>query len=153
MFRGVQHITMDAKGRIAMPAKARERLPEACRGQLIATINVQAKCLLLYTLEGWEQVEKSLQELPTLKPEVARVVRLIRGYARDLEFDNAGRFLLPSELRAYAQIEKKVVLSGQGRRFELWSEELWNREFEQVLADVSSGALVLPDELLSLTTL
>jgi MraZ protein len=142
---------MDVKGRIAMPSKCRDRLPASCNGQIVATIDLQSKCLLLYPLNIWEEVEQSLQALPSMKPEVRTVQRLILGYASDVELDSAGRFLLPPSLRDYAQIEKKVVLAGQGRRFELWSEALWVDTRDKALLDVASGALELPSEVLSLT--
>jgi len=150
LFRGVQHISMDIKGRIAMPSKFRACLAAPNDKQLVATIDLQSKCLLLYPLNIWADVEQSLQALPSMKPEVRTVQRLILGYASDLELDSASRFLLPPSLRDYAGIDKKVVLAGQGRRLELWSEELWVNTRDRALDDLASGAMTLPDEVLSL---
>ena len=72
MFRGVNPINMDAKGRIAMPSKYRDRLVDASAGRLVATIHLQVKCLLIYPLPVWEVIEQEIQDLPTLKPEVGR---------------------------------------------------------------------------------
>ncbi len=131
MFRGVQHINMDAKGRLAMPARQREPLLSECGGQIVVTIDTQSACLVIYPLPEWERIEKDIQNLPALKPAVKRFQRLMLGYATDLELDGNGRLLLPQPLREYAQLDKKLVLVGQGNKLELWSEALWLAERDQ----------------------
>lgn len=150
MFRGVQHINMDAKGRLAMPARQREPLLSLCNGQLVATIDTQSRCLFIYPLPEWETIEREIQQLPALKPAVKRFQRLVIGYATDIELDSTGRLLLPASLREYAQLEKKLVLVGQGKKLELWAEEMWLAERDQALAE-SGPAAELPEELMSLT--
>ncbi len=150
MFRGVQNINMDAKGRLAMPARQREPLSSLCNDQIVVTIDTQSTCLVIYPLPEWERIEKEVQSLPALKPAVKRFQRLILGYATDLELDGSGRMLLPASLREYARLEKKLVLVGQGNKLELWSDTLWLAETEQALLDSGPEAEV-PDELLSLT--
>lgn len=150
MFRGVQHINMDAKGRLAMPARQREPLLSQCDGQIVVTIDTQASCLVIYPLPDWERIEQEIQALPALKPAVKRFQRLVLGYATDLELDGNGRLLLPQPLRDYAQLDKKLVLVGQGNKLELWAEELWLAERAQALLD-SGAEAELPDELMSLT--
>ena len=150
MFRGLQHINMDAKGRLAMPARQREPLLSHCQGQIVVTIDTQSKCLAIYPLPEWERIEQDIQGLPALKPAVKRFQRLMLGYATDLELDGNGRLLLPQSLREYAQLEKKLVLVGQGNKLELWSEALWLAEREQALLD-SGPEIELPEELMSLT--
>ena len=66
MFRGVQHINMDAKGRLAMPARQREPLLDECNGQIVATIDTQTRCLAIYPLPVWEVLEAEIQELPSM---------------------------------------------------------------------------------------
>lgn len=149
MFRGVQHINMDAKGRLAMPARQREPLLSLCDGNIVATIDTQSDCLVIYPLPEWERVEKDIQNLPALKPPVKRFQRLVLGYATDLTLDSNGRLLLPQSLREYAQLDKKLVLVGQGNKLELWSEALWLAEREQALRD-SGPEAELPEELISL---
>ncbi len=150
MFRGVQHINMDAKGRLAMPARQREPLLTQCEGQLVATIDTQSRCLFIYPLPEWERIEREIQELPALNPAVKRFQRLVIGYATDLELDSNGRLLLPAPLRDYAGLEKKLVLVGQGKKLELWAEELWLAEREQALEESGPDA-ELPEELMTLT--
>ena len=149
MFRGVNPINMDAKGRIAMPSKYRDRLVDASAGHLVATIHLQVKCLLIYPLPVWEVIEQEIQGLPTLKPEVGRLQRLMLGYASDIELDGSGRLLLPSALRAHASLDKKVVLVGQGKKLELWSELLWESERENGLGQAADQPL--PEEFFSLS--
>jgi MraZ protein len=149
VFRGVQHINMDAKGRLAMPARQREPLLSQCEGKIVVTIDTQTKCLVVYPLPEWERIEKKVEELPALNRAVKRFQRLVLGYATDIELDSNGRMLLPQSHREYAELEKKLVLVGQGKKLEIWSEVLWVAEQEQALADSSSGEDV-PAELLSL---
>jgi len=141
---------MDAKGRMAMPARQREPLLTSCEGNIVVTIDTQSSCLVIYPLPEWERIETDIQNLPALKPAVKRFQRLMLGYATDLTLDTSGRMLLPQSLREYAQLDKKLVLVGQGKKLELWSEALWLAEREQALSDSGPDA-ELPEELISLT--
>ena len=149
MFRGVQHINMDAKGRMAVPARQRDALASQSAGCVVITIDTQSPCLAIYPLPEWERIEAAVQALPALKPAVKRFQRLVLGYATDLELDGSGRILLPQSLRDYARLEKKVVLVGQGNKLELWSEDLWLAERDAALATEVEGDV--PAELMSLT--
>jgi MraZ protein len=149
VFRGVQHINMDTKGRLAIPARQREPLLEQCAGQIVVTIDTQSSCLCIYPMPAWERIEQDLQNLPSLNPAVKRFQRLMLGYATDIELDSNGRMLLPPSLRDYAKLEKKLVLVGQGNKLELWSEELWIIERDKALEDVGADE-PLPDELMNL---
>jgi MraZ protein len=104
---------------------------------------------VIYPLPEWERIEQEVQKLPGLKPAVKRFQRLVLGYATDVELDGNGRMLLPQPLREYAQVDKKLVLVGQGNKLELWSEALWLAEREQALQESIADA-ELPDELTSL---
>ena len=134
MFRGVQHINLDAKGRLSVPARQRESLLDISAGSIVVTIDTQSSCLVLYPLREWERIERDVQNLPTLNPAIRRFQRLVLGYATDLDLDSNGRILLPGALREYAHLEKRVVLVGQGNKLELWSESLWEAECEAALA-------------------
>ena len=147
MFRGVQHINLDAKGRLSVPARQRESLLDISAGSIVVTIDTQSSCVVLYPLREWERIERDVQNLPTLNPAVRRFQRLVLGYASDLDLDSNGRILLPVALREYANLEKRVVLVGQGNKLELWSESLWEAECEAALA-ADEGEL--PVELLEL---
>ena len=150
MFRGVQHINMDAKGRLAIPARQREPQHSECAGCVVVTIDTMAPCLTVYPLPEWERIEKEIQALPALKPAVKRFQRLMLGYATDLELYGSDRLLLPPPLREHAKLDKKLVLVGQGNKLEVWSEALWFAERDEALRD-SDPEAELPDELMSLT--
>jgi MraZ protein len=143
----VQHINLDAKGRLSVPARQRESLLDISAGSVVVTIDTQSSCLVMYPLREWERVERDVQDLPTLNPAVRRFQRLVLGYASDLDLDSNGRILLPGALREYANLEKRVVLVGQGNKLELWSESLWEAECEAALAADSGD---LPAELMEL---
>ena len=126
---------MDAKGRIVLPARYRERLLEICQGQLVVTIDTDQPCLLIYPLSEWESIEEKIEALPSFNPTTRRIQRLLIGHATEVEVDANGRMLLSTPLREYARLGKKVVLIGQGKKFELWDEALWNERMESWLDD------------------
>ena len=148
MFRGVQHINLDAKGRMAVPSRQRELLSVISEGHIVLTVDTQAPCLALYALPEWERIESDVQALPALKPAIKRFQRLVLGYASDLQLDGSGRILIPPALRDYAKLEKRAVLVGQGNKLELWSEELWQQECVAALA--ADSVEELPAELMQL---
>lgn len=150
MFRGVHHLSLDGKGRMALPARQRDRLQALCAGQLVATIDTQSKCLLLYPLPTWEVLEREIQGLPALNPAVRRFQRLLIGYASDLECDAAGRVLLPPALRDYAGLDRKAVLVGQGNKMELWDEDTWIAARDEWL-QLGHDDSAVPEELLRLS--
>jgi len=132
-----------------MPARQRERLQALCAGQLVATIDTQSRCLLIYPLPTWEQLEHEIQQLPTLNPAVRRFQRLLIGYASDLECDASGRMLMPPALREYAGLDKRAVLVGQGNKMELWDEDTWLAERDSWLQQ-AAGDGALPEEMMRL---
>jgi MraZ protein len=149
MFRGANKLTLDAKGRMVMPTRYRERLQERCGGKLVITVD-KDQCLLIYPLPDWEEIERKLMRLPTLNPQARRLQRLMVGHATDLELDGHGRVLLPPSLREYGLLTRDAVLIGQGVRFELWDEARWNERRDEWLAS-DDTATDLPAELESLS--
>ena len=149
MFRGANKLTLDAKGRLAMPTRYRERLQERCGGKLVVTVD-KDQCLLIYPFPDWEELERKLMKLPSLNPQARRLQRLMVGHATELDLDGSGRILLPPSLREYALMSRDVMLIGQGLRFELWDETRWNERRAEWLAETDSGT-DLPAELESLS--
>ena len=143
MFRGINSITLDAKGRVAMPSRYRELLQTS----LVVTIDTEDKCLLLYTAGEWRRIEESLQKLPSFNPAARRIQRLLIGHATDVDMDAQGRILLPVELRNYAELQKQAVLIGQGNKFEMWDESLWQTKRNEWLLDEANHHDNLPDEM------
>jgi MraZ protein len=150
MFRGATKTTLDAKGRLAIPARYRDRLSNRCEGQLICTVD-QDYCLLLYPLPDWEDIERKLMRLPSLNRKARRLQRLMVGYASELEVDGHGRVLIPRELREFASLDRQAMLIGQGNKFELWDEARWNERRDEWLADDGADGLGLPSDLESLS--
>ena len=138
MLRGAHAITLDSKGRLALPTKYRDRLRDESEGQLICTIDITHPCLLLYPLPEWEAIEKKLRALSTMDPLERRLQRLLLGHASECELDGNGRFLLPAPLRQHAKLDKQVMLVGQLNKFEIWSDAAW-------LAQVDEDLGALPD--------
>ncbi|MCP0914315.1 MULTISPECIES: division/cell wall cluster transcriptional repressor MraZ [Legionella] len=146
MFRGINVINIDGKGRLAVPTRYREALGQD-HAALVVTIDPEETCLLLYPAREWQVIEGNLQRLPSFNAAARRIQRLLIGHATDVELDGNGRVLLPPLLREYARLSKRVVLIGQGNKFEVWDDELWQTKREQWLAEESSGKAALPDEM------
>lgn len=152
MFRGINGLNIDAKGRIVMPTRYRERLQLDSNSHIVLTIDTEERCLLLYPLLGWEEIERKLAGLPSFNPAARRIQRLLIGHATDIELDTQGRVLLPPMLRDYAGLGKRAVLVGQGKKFELWDEAHWDERRSQWLEEESTtGESELPDEVKSIS--
>ncbi|WP_298187323.1 division/cell wall cluster transcriptional repressor MraZ [uncultured Pseudomonas sp.] len=142
MFRGANAISLDAKGRLAMPSRYRDELVSRCSGQLIVTIDAIDTCLCVYPLPEWELIEAKLRELASFREENRRLQRMLIGNAVDLELDASGRFLVPPRLREYAKLDKRAMLVGQLNKFQLWDEDAWNAVADADLAAIKQpGAL------------
>ncbi len=149
MFRGGTSLSVDIKGRMAMPAKYRERLQDLCGGQLVITVD-RDHCLLVYPLPEWEEIERKLVKLPSFNKQARRLQRLLIGHATECELDSAGRILLSPLLRDFAGIDKQVMLIGQGNKFELWDEATWNTRRDNWLSE-AEGEEELSTDLESLS--
>lgn len=149
MFRGATKVTIDAKGRLSIPTRYRDRLTTRSNGQLVVTVD-RDYCLLLYPYPDWEEIERKLIRLPSLNKQARRLQRLMVGYATELELDGNGRILLSRELREFADIERQAILIGQGNKFELWNDEIWNKKRDTWLSDEEDGNLSAELESLSL---
>lgn len=149
MFRGVNNINLDAKGRLAVPSRYREKLAAHCNGQLVITIDTEEKCLLLYPLPQWEEIQRKVESLPSFSPAARRVQRLLIGHATDIQLDANSRVLVPPPLREYAQLEKKTVLLGQGNKLEIWNEDHWQQRRDHWLEENSTQDV--PEELQNLS--
>jgi transcriptional regulator MraZ len=141
VFRGINNATLDSKGRMALPSRNRETVQLACDGKIVVTIDMREPCLLLYPLPEWEVVQRKLEGLSNINPQARLLQRLLIGHATDLELDSAGRMLIPNMLREYAQLDKKVVLVGQGNKIEIWSDDQWRERMQTWLAQDADGLL------------
>lgn len=150
MFRGLSSAQIDSKGRITVPANYRTLMVEEASGSLVVTIDTESRCLLLYPFPAWQVIEEKLESLPSFQPAARRIQRLLLGHATELELDRQGRILLPTPLRDYAELDKTVMLVGQGKKIEIWSESLWEDARVTWLAE-SMGENHVPMELAMLS--
>ena len=132
MARGRFHHTMDAKGRVTIPAGYRTELMAGEAGPPVATGLIGFPALGLYSQPRWQQIEERLAGMSESKPEVQSVRRLVISSAEDCPIDAQGRILVPPHLREYAGLEREVTLAGMGSRIEIWDKT----RFEQELASV-----------------
>lgn len=148
MFRGINNLNIDDKGRMTIPTRYRKDLDLTADGKFILTIDTDERCLLLYALEDWEEIEKKLEKLPSFNATTRRIQRLLIGYATEVNLDNNGRILLPQVLREYAMLDRQIILVGQGKKFEIWSESNWLAQTEKWLENNSNET---PEELKGLS--
>lgn len=134
MFRSRYEHTIDAKGRLSVPARFRELLAERYDDRLVIT-NFD-RCLVAYPYAEWQGIEDKLASLSVVSPEVTAFTRFFISGATECEIDKLGRILIPQVLRDYAKLEKDVVIAGQLRKFEIWSKALWEEELNQSRAQL-----------------
>lgn len=140
MFQGAAALTLDAKGRLAIPARHRDALAKLAENQLVLTAHPH-RCLLIYPAPAWEPIRNKVLAGSSLENHSALLKRLLVGFAREEEMDSAGRVLIAPELRSFGVLEKQVHLVGQGDHFELWSDAGWQKQQEQIFA---LGADLMP---------
>ena len=126
MFRGLNKISLDTKGRISIPTKYRSELSKYGSNELICTIDID-QCLLLYPKKVWLEIERTIMALPSLDKSSRMLQRLMVGYASELLLDRHNRILVPIELREFSGIKKSAMFIGQGQRFEIWNYQSWNQ--------------------------
>jgi MraZ protein len=134
MFRGSFSLTLDDKGRLALPTRYRDALFADAEGAMVCTIHTKDPCLLLYPLPEWEEVAEQLQRLSNQNPQELRFKRLLIGHASDCDMDKSGRILLPAPLRSHASLTKNIRLVGQLNKFEIWDEDTWNKRVAEDMA-------------------
>ncbi len=122
MFIGEYEHSVDAKGRVIMPAKLRDDIGE----KFIITKGLDG-CLFAYSLEEWSNFESKLKTLPLTNKNARDFVRFFLSGAVDCEIDKQGRFLIPNNLRTYATLEKEINIIGVGNRIEIWNREKWEK--------------------------
>lgn len=139
MFRGQYEHTMDAKGRISLPARYREVLGDLdatgeAADRVILTRTFQ-KCLVLYPLDKWLNFEEKVRALPQFDPSVQQLKRVYIAGATECQLDSHGRLLIPQKMREFAQFERECVWVGQLDTVELWSQHRWDAAMDDALQD------------------
>lgn len=122
MFIGEYQHSLDEKGRLAVPVKFRKDLSKGA----VVTKGLD-NCLYVYTNKEWEQLAKKLAALPISKANTRAFSRLMLAGAMDVSLDKQGRVILPEYLREYAQLSKRVIVTGLYNHLEIWDEEQWKK--------------------------
>ena len=130
MLIGEYEHTIDAKGRLSMPSKLRRDMGEA----FIVTKGLDG-CLFAFSQEEWKNFETKLKSLPLSDKNARNFVRFFLAGATECEIDKQGRFLIPSNLRTAAKLEKEAVIIGVGTRLEIWNKDVWTSKDEEISAD------------------
>lgn len=129
MFRGFTPLSLDGKGRLAIPSRYRDALMQRCGGRVVLTLD-PGRCMLLYPATDWEPIERKILDLSSFHPLSRQLKLILVGSATELELDGSGRILVPAPLREKARLDKDVVLVGQGNKFEIWNEAAWQAEYD-----------------------
>ena len=138
-FHGATVITLDAKGRLAVPTRHREPLASD-GGELVLTAHPDG-CVLLYPRRAWDPVRAQVEKFPSFNSQTSAWKRLLLGFEEHLRPDSSGRILVSPALRSHASLERDVILLGQGQYFELWDDALRRAKQEK---DLASGSGVPP---------
>ena len=139
MFRGIHKVTVDSKGRFAVPTKIRDLLTKEQVLDLVLTLNPWDRALWIYPLLEWERIEGILTSLSDFDRQTRRTKQIMRGYASDCNLDPQGRILLPQEIRTLTGIGKESVLLGQGNKLEIWDSTVWREERDSWLESVENA--------------
>ncbi len=137
VFQGASALALDAKGRLAVPARHRDVLQALCEGQLTLTKHPEG-CLMVFPRPAWETFRDKVAALPM---SASGWKRIFLGNAMDVEIDGASRFLVSPELRAAASLSKEVMLLGMGSHFELWDAQRYAAHEAEVMAQAMPEAL------------
>lgn len=146
MFTGRTALSLDAKGRFAVPARHREKLMVSCGGRVVLTQYPFDPCLALYAEPEWERIAEQVASLSDASAVERQLKRLFLGQAVEMELDGSGRILVPPELRVLIGLDRKAMLIGVMRRFELWEESTWAARNEPI--DLSGD---IPDSIRALS--
>ena len=142
MFLGENHHSLDAKGRLIVPAKLREKLGPV----FVITKGIGDKFICIYPLSSWNDITEKLKGIPSADKDGMRFQRFLIGGAHECEPDGQGRFLIPQILRDYAGIVKEVVSVGMNDKIEIWAKEEWNTRGDEDLTHVDDELLAKMSE-------
>jgi MraZ protein len=140
MFQGETAITIDDKGRLAIPTSYRDLVVRECGNRLVLTYSpFDMGCLYLYPQAVWEKVRDQVNALPRTRSVNRQIQFKLVGAACFVEPDGNGRISIPASQRSASGLEKKAVLLGMGDKFELWSEQAHHAQIRQTLSDADLG--------------
>ncbi|MDQ3612841.1 MAG: division/cell wall cluster transcriptional repressor MraZ [Chloroflexota bacterium] len=129
MFLGRFAHNLDAKGRLAIPARFRAVLEDG----VVLTRGID-RCVTAYPMPVWNELAEKISALSMIDPHARQFRRMMFAGAANLELDGQGRIVLSAALREFAEIDREVVVVGVNSSFEIWSPDRW-REMEAVVDD------------------
>ena len=139
LFKGIHNINLYSKGRLGIPITYRDHIMGLLKGSMVITIDTEEKCLLLYPSGIWSKIQGKINDLPSFNKNARRIQRLLIGHAEDIDVDSSGRILISRPLREYASLTKKIILIGQGDKFEIWDQNSWNENVDKWREEVTSN--------------
>ncbi len=138
LFKGIHNLSLDSKGRLGIPITYRDHIIGLLKGSMVITIDTEERCLLLYPSSVWSKIQDKISKLPSFNKNARRIQRLLIGHAEDIDVDSSGRILISKPLREYASLSKKIILIGQGEKFEIWNQGTWNENVEMWREEATS---------------
>ena len=148
MFEGASALTLDAKGRMSVPAAYRALIRENGGGNVVITLDLNDDCLTMYTEFEWKLVQEKIKTLPSFNPHVLKLKRIIVGHAAKCSMDGNSRILIPPLLREAVGIDKRIALIGMTNKFEIWDEQAWARTLKEMKEDIAGE---MPEEIANLS--
>ncbi|HET7198324.1 MAG TPA: division/cell wall cluster transcriptional repressor MraZ [Burkholderiales bacterium] len=142
-FHGATVITLDAKGRVAIPTRHRAALAEAAKS-VVLTAHPDG-CVLIYPPAEWEPVRARVEGFPSFDPRASWWKRLLLGFEEHVTPDGSGRVLVSPALRLHAKLEREAMMVGQGHYFELWDSGVWSAKLGQALAATGAAPAGMED--------
>ena len=126
MFMGEYQHSIDAKGRMIVPAKFREIL-----GETFVLTRGLDHCIFGYPMDEWRKLEQKLKDLPMTNKDARAFARFFFSGANEVELDKQGRINIPSTLIQHAKLEKECIVLGVSSKIEIWAKDTWNSYFEE----------------------
>ncbi len=126
MFMGEYQHSIDAKGRMIVPAKFRELL-----GETFVLTRGLDQCIFGYPMDEWRKLEQKLKDLPMTNKDARAFARFFFSGANEVELDKQGRINIPSTLIQHAKLEKECIVLGVSSKIEIWAKDTWNSYFEE----------------------
>ena len=136
MFQGATELSLDPKGRLAIPTRHRDGLTAGGTG-VVLTAHPD-RCLLLYPRAAFAPIGTKVATLSSFNEQARWWQRLVVGFAEEIDLDGSGRILISPALRKFADLKRSVMLVGQGSHFELWDVEVWDQKLGDALSVAGS---------------
>ncbi len=130
---------LDAKGRLVLPSRIKAQLPEGSGDELVIRRGFE-QCLIIYPMVEFKKVFSKISGLSEFNEEYRKLQRNFFSGTATVELDNSGRFVIPKNMLAYAQLDKDVILVGMGNKVEVWNPIIYEKQLIQDPGELSKLA-------------